>query len=138
MRYAEVLLLAAEANLAVGNNAKADEYYNQIRTRAKLPTRTGVTLEQIKTEKRLELCGEGVRLQDILRWGDAEKYLGANGEKLKNGVPHIECNDGKLNIVYVNYYSGPDSYGYKSSKPYWPIPAMEIATNPNMVQNPGY
>jgi len=138
MRYAEVLLLAAEANLAIGNNAKADEYYNQIRTRAKLPTRTGVTLEQIKTEKRLELCGEGVRLQDLLRWGDAEKYLGANGEKLKKGVPHIECNDGKLNIVYVNYYSGPDSYGYKSSKPYWPIPAMEIATNPNMVQNPGY
>lgn len=139
MRYAEVLLLAAEANLASGNQSKADQYYNMIRTRAKLPTRNNVTLEQIKTEKRLELCGEGFRLQDLKRWGDAEKYLGAKGEKLRNGIPHIECNGGVLKIVHENYYSSESAYGYKTGKhEYWPIPAMEILSNPNIKQNPGY
>ena len=139
MRYAEVLLLAAEANLAAGNQSKCDTYYNMIRTRAQLPTRSGVTLEQIKTEKRLELCGEGVRLQDLRRWGDAEKFLGAKGEKLKNGIPHLECNDGVIKVVYENYYASESSYGYKTGKhEYWPIPAMELLANPNMNQNPGY
>jgi len=139
MRYAEVLLLAAEANLASGNQTKADQYYNMIRERAQLPTRSSVNLEQIKLEKRLELCGEGTRLQDLKRWGDAEKYLGADGEKLRKGVPHIECSNGELKIVYEQYYSSKDAYGYKSGKhDYWPIPAMEIGSNPNIVQNPGY
>lgn len=142
MRYAEVLLLAAEAELASGNQKLADEYYNQIRERAKLPTRSNVTLEQIKTEKRLELCGEGFRLQDLLRWGqaDCEKYLGPHGEKLGKGIPHIECSGDKLTIVYnTNYYSSDNLYGWHAGKnEHLPFPANEIAVNPNVQQNPGY
>lgn len=142
MRYAEVLLLAAEANLAAGNQSKADEYYNQIRIRAKLPTRTNVTLEQIKNEKRLELCGEGFRLQDLLRWGqaDCEKYLGPDGEKLKNGIPNVVCTDGTIKIVYhTDYYTSKNDYGWHAGKnEHFPIPAEEFLVNPNIKQNIGY
>lgn len=139
MRYAEVLLLAAEANLASGNQSKADEYYNKIRTRAKLPTRNGVTLEQIKLEKRLELCGEGTRLQDIIRWGDGEKYLGAHGEKLANGIPNVVCENGVITIKHYNYYTSDAAFGFKKGKhEHFPFPGMELKSNPNMHQNVGY
>src|SRR3712207_9570247 len=82
MRYAEALLLAAEANLQAGNKAKALEYVNQIRKRATLNPLTDVTMETIKTEKRLELCLEGVRYQDLIRWGDGEKMLGQQGKEI--------------------------------------------------------
>ena len=55
MRYAEVLLLAAEAHIKGGSAAKAVEYVNIIRERARLTPLGSVTLEDIKNEKRLEL-----------------------------------------------------------------------------------
>jgi hypothetical protein len=51
MRYAEVLLLAAEANLEAGSANKALEYVNQVRSRAKAKNLTSITMDNIKTEK---------------------------------------------------------------------------------------
>jgi hypothetical protein len=127
MRYAEVLLLAAEANLAAGNQAKADEYLNQVRSRAHLSDKTA-TLDAIKTEKRLELCGEGIRLQDLLRWGDAATVLkdqGANAPQLNsNGV--------------VEYKSFNTTYGFKDKHQHLPFPASEMRINKNLKQNTGW
>ena len=67
MRYAEVLLLAAEANLEAGNTGVALKDINEIRIRAKETPLTSVTLDDIKTEKRLELCLESTRFQDLRR-----------------------------------------------------------------------
>lgn len=128
MRYSEVLLLAAEAQLAAGNQQKADTYLNMVRSRAGLPDKTA-TLDAIKLEKRLELCNECVRFQDLLRWGDAYEVLKDQGkvapEMSSNGV-----------VEYKNYRT---EYGFKQGKhERLPYPTTEVAVNKNVKQNPGY
>ena len=127
MRYAEVLLMAAEAHLQAGNSAKALEYVNQIRTRAKEAALTTVTMNDIKTEKRLELCNECVRYQDLVRWGDANTALGNQGKEIPvYGADGVEWN-------FKN-----DNYGFKDKNKLLPIPLKEIDLNPNMKQNEGW
>ena len=127
MRYAEVLLLAAEANLQAGNSAKALEYINQIRTRAQEAPLSNVALNDIKTEKRLELCNEGVRYQDLVRWGDAMTAMGDQGKQ----VPAFTGTD-----VQWNWQN--TKYGFQSKNILLPIPLKELELNPNMVQNEGW
>jgi len=127
MRYAEVLLMAAEANLTV-NPTKASEYLNQVRTRAGL-TATTATLEAIQTEKRLELCNEGVRFEDLVRWGIAANYLGEQGKT-------IPTYDGAT-VTYANQPQA--TYGFKTGKhEFLPIPMKELEINPNMKPNQGW
>ena len=127
MRYAEVLLLAAEAHLQAGNSSKALEYINQIRTRAKETPLTNVTLNDIKTEKRLELCLECVRYQDLIRWGDAKSAMAEQGKE----VPAYA-----LDGVQWNWQN--TSYGFKDKNYLLPIPLKELELNPNMQQNAGW
>ena len=130
MRYAEVLLCGAEAHLMAGNTAKATEYTNMIRNRAGLSSLGTVTLDDIKLEKRLELCGEGTRCQDLLRWGDAEKVLANNGKTYPVLQPNGE-------VVYKDCNN--TTYGFKAGKhEHLPYPATEIRLNTEIQQNPGY
>ena len=130
MRYAEVLLLAAEANLEAGHNDLALKYINLVRERAHLPALNGVTLADIKLEKRLELCGEGQRFQDLLRWGDAYDCLKDMGKD----YPKMEPNGA---VSYVP--SGRSVYGFKQGKhEHLPYPFTEVMLNENVIQNPGY
>lgn len=127
MRYAEVLLMAAEAHLQAGNSAKALDYVNQIRTRAKETPLAAVTMNDIKTEKRLELCNECVRYQDLVRWGDASSAMGSQG----NDIP-VYGVDG----AHWNFHN--DNYGFKDKNKLLPIPLKEMDLNPNMTQNEGW
>jgi SusD family. len=128
MRYAEVLLLAAEACLQSGDQASALKYINQIRTRAKLPSLTTVTLNDIKKEKRLELCVEMVRYQDLVRWGDAATALANRGKQ----VPVF--NGTAISYPYTN-----ETYGFKAGKnELLPFPEHEMGVNQNIKQNPGW
>lgn len=70
MRYAEVLLIAAELFLN-SDNPKATGYLNEVRTRAMGPTAalTSITLNDIYHERRVEFAGEGLRKWDLLRRG---------------------------------------------------------------------
>ena len=130
MRYAEVLLCAAEAHLAAGNAGKATEYVNLVRARAKLAPLASVTLENIKTEKRLELVGEGQRFQDLLRLGDAEKKMKDNGTY----YPTLYAN-GKVEYTPCNH----PTHGFKAGKhERLPYPATEMRLNSEIVQNPGF
>ncbi|AZB18650.1 RagB/SusD family nutrient uptake outer membrane protein [Chryseobacterium indologenes] len=71
MRYAEVILIKAEALLMSGGNA--DQEINMIRTRAGLAPKTGCTMPDLKHERRCELAGEWAdRHRDLVRWGDAQ------------------------------------------------------------------
>lgn len=74
IRFADVLLLAAEAHNENGNDDQAQIYLNRVRERAGLPsvTTTGPALgEVIFQERRLELAGEGHRFFDLVRTGRA-------------------------------------------------------------------
>lgn len=125
MRYAEVLLLAAEAH-AMSGGTKAAEYVNKVRERARLQPLASVTMDDIKREKRLELCFEGVRFQDLVRWGDAERAMGEQGKN----VPALSTN-GVENAAFTN-----SAYGFKSKHKLLPIPRKELELNKNMSQNP--
>jgi len=132
MRYAEVLLLAAEANLMAGNQAKADACLNEVRTRAHLGSKT-CTLDAIKIEKRLELCYDCCRYQDLLRWGDAKEVLANQG-----GIyPMLQVNG---TVVYNTLYDGDAKrFGWKEGKhEHFPYPGLEVRLNTNIEQNNGW
>jgi hypothetical protein len=111
IRYADVLLMAAEANLLAGNTTDAQTYFTAVRDRVDLPVKT-VTLDAIKTERRLELAFEGFRFLDLIRWGDAAAVLKNQGFK-KNG-------------------------NFVEKHKLYPIPAAEVLNNPKMTPNPGW
>jgi tetratricopeptide (TPR) repeat protein len=77
LRLADVYLMLAEAYNMIGDNADALTYINKVRVRADLAPLSSVSLQQIKDERQLELCLEGDRYYDLIRWGDAEKVLTA-------------------------------------------------------------
>jgi hypothetical protein len=88
LRYADVIMMAAEAANESGNSSKALTYLEKIRARARgganvLPAIT--TTDQaalraaIKKERRAEFAMEGERFFDLVRWGDALTVLGSKG-----------------------------------------------------------
>ncbi len=100
IRFADVLLMAAEAEVEVGSLEKAREYVNRVRARAANPagfvTKAGkpaanyvinlynsawtdkaVARKAVRFERKLELSGEGHRFFDLVRWGEASTELNA-------------------------------------------------------------
>ena len=77
LRYADVLLLNAEAKVRKGQNG--DEPFRLIRERAKLAPISNVTLDQIIDERRAEFACEwwGERFNDLVRTGKAQDVFGA-------------------------------------------------------------
>jgi hypothetical protein len=155
IRFADVLLMAAEAEIEVGSMEKAREYINLVRDRASKPgswvtnapyTGTAATPAnyQIKTystpfasqdvarkavrfERRLELAMEGHRFFDLVRWGIAAETLNAYLAKEK---------------TRRSFFAG-SANGFTAGKnEYYPIPnrIIEIAKKDgnNLDQNPGY
>ena len=118
IRYADVLLLAAEAAAQTGDEVKARDYVNEVRARARrgasgdvLPdiNKTGpALLDAIFRERRIELGLEGHRFFDLVRSGRAAAELGPLG--YQEGVHNV-----------------------------FPIPASQIqASSGLLTQNPGY
>ena len=134
IRYAEVLLIAAEAAVELGDNATALNYINQVRARARMggETQTGagvtvvvepsdepadltgtVTVDDVLEERRLEFAFEGIRWYDIARRRIGNEVFGASG--LEGEKPFFSEDDYLL-----------------------PLPEDELERNPNLTQNPGY
>lgn len=87
IRFSEVYLNAAEAAFELGQTAKALDYVNKVRERARMcggagntvpAALTSITLEAIQNERRIEFCSEGKRFFDLVRWGIAEQVLNAS------------------------------------------------------------
>ncbi|MBL4745278.1 MAG: RagB/SusD family nutrient uptake outer membrane protein [Flavobacteriaceae bacterium] len=167
LRYSDVLLMFAEAEnkLAPGSQQALDAL-NTVRNRAKATPVTVITDEVIQEERMLELCFEGQRKYDLIRWGlltsrvaetksVMEFYAGnANftnedwtiyGEPNlgPDGVPQSGDEPTDLNIRTnnlhgsFNYYDGYNDYD--SSKHKWlPIPEQEIGVNSNLKQSAGW
>jgi hypothetical protein len=87
-------------------------------------------MDDIILEKRLELCGESVRYQDMLRWRIADKMV--------NQGKRVPLTSSSGTIRYVEYNAG-ESAGFKTSK-HWllPFPQAEMDVNENITQNAGW
>jgi hypothetical protein len=75
IRYADVLLMAAEAHFRNGNSAEAQGLVDQIRLRAGMAPVALNTIEDLYNERRLELACEGHRFFDLVRSGQAESSI---------------------------------------------------------------
>lgn len=81
IRYADVLLMFAEADLYLGGIEGA-EYFNMVRRRAfgqavnvASPYDLPLTLDNLKKERAFEFCGENIRKYDLIRWGELKSSL---------------------------------------------------------------
>ena len=145
-RYADVLLMRAEAQAQLGQTADAIALVNQVRNRANgmitnsvvsnYPTKYGVhyavgkyngsyskdeAMKIIKMERRLELAMESERFFDLVRWGDAatvlNKFYSSESEKM-------------------NFLSGSQFTANKNE--YLPVPYEQMAaSNGHYTQNCG-
>ena len=106
-RYADVLLMRAECKVRLGQDGSDD--FNAVRERAGAAKRA-CTLDNILDERLLELCWEGWRRPDLIRFN---RY-----KSLYEGPGAIDESDGHTNV--------------------FPIPADVRALNSNLTQNPGY
>ena len=83
IRYADVLLMAAECLNETGDGAGAETLVNQVRTRVGMPAVTFTTQADMRTaikkERRAEFGLEGERFFDLVRWNDAVTVLGSLG-----------------------------------------------------------
>ncbi|MDA7711335.1 RagB/SusD family nutrient uptake outer membrane protein [Flavobacteriaceae bacterium] len=147
IRFADVLLMAAEAEIEAGSLDKALEYVNQVRARAansdywvKNPDGSNAANYQIELygsfaskadatkavqmERKLELSGEGHRFFDLVRWGIA-------GEEL-NAYLQYESKYLVTKFGGASFTSGKNEY--------YPIPQTQIDIQGSDVlsQNPGY
>ncbi|MBO4916993.1 MAG: RagB/SusD family nutrient uptake outer membrane protein [Bacteroidales bacterium] len=154
MRYAEVLLLYAEACLQSGDSAQGAWAVNQIRTRAGLSALANVDMNVLKKEKSYELWLEGSRWLDILRWGDLDrvKQAGQSVPKLFDKL-HRAPQGSDVNVTWqfgsesnsrfytTSTHEAIDSgakVGYKDRNAFFPYPTTVMDKNPNLVQNPGW
>ncbi|MGX5820063.1 RagB/SusD family nutrient uptake outer membrane protein [Chitinophaga lutea] len=103
IRYADVLLMAAEAYYRAGQEGRAREELKKVRLRAGLPevSASGAALfNAIVNERFLELAFEGHRFRDLVRWGLAEQELGGLGFKPKKHelfpIPNEDVRVGNL------------------------------------------
>lgn len=116
LRYADVLLMEAEALNELNRTAEAEAPLNQVRARAGLGAVTGLSKdafrEKVLHERRMELAFEGQRWFDLIRIN--------NGQYAIDFLKSI----GKSNI--------------SSKFLLLPVPQKERDANPNLSQNPGY
>ncbi|GAB4038365.1 RagB/SusD family nutrient uptake outer membrane protein [Spirosoma jeollabukense] len=97
IRYADVLLMYAEALNENGKTDAALTYLNQVRSRANMPKFAGLSKDQLRTkiydERVYELSMEGVRWFDLARTGRLQSVLGPLGFKDFNAlfpIPLVE------------------------------------------------
>ncbi len=149
LRFADVLLMAAEAEIEVGSLTKAMEYTNMVRARAAnsagfVTTADGkpaanyvispypaasfankeIARSTVRFERKLELAEEGQRFFDLVRWGIAAPTLNA----------FLAYEKTKL----ANAYSGATFTAGKNE--YLPLPQTQIDLQSKEIlkQNPGY
>lgn len=112
IRLAEVYYIASEAALKLGQQDKADQYYNEVReTRFEsgFVAKQNITIDDILAERRIELFCENHRLFDLVR-NNKEVPSWNTAEMRKPDAFDIIC----------------------------PIPQSETDVNPGLVQNPGF
>ena len=145
LRYADVLLMYAEACAETGDNSQAQWALNMVRNRVNLPdvTSTGTELrDAIRAERRLELAHEQCRLYDLRRWDCS------NGKKMMCNVmgpdgSFVKYNTGENADMYEKWNQiEPSDKGIRFREDrdlLYPIPNYEVEhSNGAIKQNPGW
>lgn len=120
-RYADALMMRAEASYRLGNAGAAADDINLIRRRAFGDNSADITAGQVNdqlilNERAREFYYEGMRRTDLIRFG--QFTTGTYNWAWKGGAFAGTQTSSHLNL--------------------YPIPAEEVAANPNIQQNPGY
>lgn len=143
LRYADLVLIAAEAELKSGNTSGAIEYINQIRTRARtwgaesgygdgsVPENYPTTesnpqtiMQWIMDERYVELAGEGQRWWDLKRWHESGDI---NLTGWGGGDEH-----------FSTFLASPVQFDVNKHLVF-PLPQAEIDRNSSIIENnPGY
>lgn len=89
LKYSDLLLIRAESAFHIGNTAEAVSQINTIRVRAGLPTVGSVTLQSIWNERRWEMAMEHDRWFDLVRTGQAQSAMAANGKTFIVGTHEV-------------------------------------------------
>lgn len=155
IRYAEVLLIYAEAKFELAGSISDDDLeksVNLLRARAGMPvkltnsfiTANGLNMrEEIRRERTVELALEGFRYDDLIRWKTAESVLPKEllggkffaAEWVGTNANTLNLNADKILVVE------PASFRmFKPDRDYlYPIPLNEISLSKNnVVQNPNW
>lgn len=173
IRLADIYLMYAEALFERNGSitdAQLDESVNRVRSRAGVAALTNTLasthglniLDEIRNERARELYQEGMRLDDLKRWGIAEQALGesncgmvvgdanyttafrnASGNATASynpatfvwGEETVPTAKGNLKCVVIDSRSNRN---FSRTHYLLPIPSDQIVLNPNLVQNPGY
>lgn len=116
LRYADVLLMKAEALNELGRTTEAAAPLNEVRTRAGLGNVTGLAKDafraKVLNERRMELAFEGQRWFDLVR-----------------------INNGQYGIDFLKSIGKSNM---SSKFLLFPVPQKERDANPNLTQNTGY
>lgn len=130
IRYADALLMYAEALNEAGQTTKAHDYLNRVRERAFNSADynySGLSQTDFRTavwqERRLELAMEGHRWFDLVRTG---RFV----QRMKDHAAY-EASVAESNKVEIAQNVGDHMV-------LMPIPQREIDLNPELTQNPGY
>lgn len=145
LRYADVLLMYAEACAETGDDSQGQWALNQVRSRVGLPevTASGKGLrDAVRAERRLELAHEQCRLYDIRRW-DCD-----NGKKMICNImgpdgSFVKYNTGENADMYEKWNQGePSDKGWRFREDrdmLFPIPNYEVEHSFGAIkQNPGW
>lgn len=143
IRYAEVLLMDAEAKIESGQiDASVYNDLNMVRARAGMPNvdqtvyNSQATLRTLlRRERRVELALEGLRWFDIQRWQIGPQVMA--GPVLGSRLGTVDATTG--NVTYTGSNIPVETRLFDATKNYlWPIPQSEIDINKGLKQNPGY
>lgn len=134
MRLADVVLMAAEANCMLGNQADALKYLQLIRTRAfggdgamdRIPHNTGSQagmLKAIKDERMFEFAEELIRKQDLIRWGELKEAMDIAREETAElreciGDFSVMMDSGEPRTVYYRLKADAETLEYHNIDPY--------------------
>ncbi|HEU5148179.1 MAG TPA: RagB/SusD family nutrient uptake outer membrane protein, partial [Chryseosolibacter sp.] len=140
LRYAEVLLTYAEAKIMMNDVDNLAKWcINEVRRRAGLDMSvadvtlapySGYTQNQwidlIRNERRIEFAAEGLRYDDIIRWGIAEEVLN------QPALGHTRLENGNMVSLKI------EDRSFKPHNYVWPFHENSLRVEPGLNQNPGY
>jgi len=152
-RYAELLLIYAEAKIELGQlDESVYAAIDQIRDRAQMPKlprglSQAALRKALRYERKIELAGDGLRWYDLRRWAIADQVMNGHLYLNRNAKPWTSAVltgfDASFNPIYnhteaTKYFTTQEVIYQVGKDELWPIPQVEIDANPQIEQNPGY